>query len=292
MNEYELVNNIKDNKVLFKSFNQLAQETFEINFEDWAALGYWEDSYIPYALMNQKEIIANASITKGELVVRDKRYQVIQIGTVMTKKAYRSQGLSKILMERIIEKYQETSDIIYLFANETVLDFYPKFGFKRVNELSVVVPTNQLIPQNRKLKQCQFEIEKEKLENYGRNRNNHHLETYLVDNYSLTMFYFSTVFAQNIYFIEDLDVFVTYEIEGEELHLFDILSQKAISVKEVLSYLPIEKITSIVCHFHLKEEIGLIMTQQEEPLDEDALFFLGKGSVECDSIKFPLFSHS
>ena len=35
-------------------------------------------------------------------------------------------------MEHIIEKYEGTP--MYLFANEDVVNFYPKFGFKRVSE--------------------------------------------------------------------------------------------------------------------------------------------------------------
>lgn len=292
MSQYQLTKSIKENQELFASFNQLAEETFEISFKKWKTLNYWQASYIPYALVNQGEVIANASITKGELVVNEKRLQVIQIGTVMTKKAYRSQGLSKQLLEKIIADYYDQVDMIYLFANETVLDFYPKFGFKRVDEVSVVIPTKQLIEKESGIVKCQFESVKEKLEKQARSRNNDYLDTYMVDNYSLTMFYFSTVFSEMIYYLAALDCFVTYEIDGNELHLFDILSTKKISMKEVLCYLPVKEVGNIICHFHVKEESDLMMTIQREPLDDDALFVLGKRAEELEEIKCPLFSHA
>lgn len=49
---------------------------------------------------------------------------------------YRNQGLSGKLMNHIIEVYEQEYNFIYLFANESVLDFYPKFGFEKVQESS------------------------------------------------------------------------------------------------------------------------------------------------------------
>ena len=66
-----------------------------------------------------KIILSNDKILKG-----------IQIGAVGTIPEYQNRGLSRYLMEYVIDKYDPVSDIIFLFANETVLDFYPKFGFK------------------------------------------------------------------------------------------------------------------------------------------------------------------
>lgn len=43
----------------------------------------------------------------------------------MTHPDYRNQGLAAKLLNHIIGKYEKEYDYIYLFANETVLDFYP-----------------------------------------------------------------------------------------------------------------------------------------------------------------------
>ena len=34
-------------------------------------------------------------------------------------------------MEQVKEDWEKRYDFIFLFANESVLDFYPKFGFER-----------------------------------------------------------------------------------------------------------------------------------------------------------------
>lgn len=60
------------------------------------------------------------------------QYSALSIGAVATKKDYRGRGLSRILMNHIIEKYDGVP--MYLYVNNDVVNFYPKFGFKRVFE--------------------------------------------------------------------------------------------------------------------------------------------------------------
>ena len=60
----------------------------------------------------------------------------IQLGTVMTAPPCRKQGLSRFLMEEIKKDWEGRCDGMYLFANDTVLDFYPKFGFSRQEPVS------------------------------------------------------------------------------------------------------------------------------------------------------------
>lgn len=292
MNSYELVHDIKENQELFSSFNTLAEKTFEINFAKWHDLGYWNEKYIPYAFTHNQEVIANASVTTSELVTRDKTYQVIQIGTVMTKKEYQKQGLSRKLIEQIITDYQDKVDFIYLFANETVLDFYPKFGFKRRDELMIEINPKQIKKFNEGILKIEFADKKTDIEEKAKQRNNQHLVTYLTDIDQLTLFYYSTAFEEMIFYIEELDTYVCFEIEDKELHLFDILSEKEVNVKEILSFLPLETIEKIYCHFELKEMADLEITTSVIPMDDNALFIFGELEQKIEAFKFPLISHA
>lgn len=292
MSNYQISHNIKETEQLRKSFNELAMETFGISFESWYKLGYWQENYIPYAFIKDNEVIANASITKSELVINEQQYQVIQIGTVMTKKEYQGQGLSRKLMETIIKDYQEKVDFIYLFANETVLEFYPKFGFKRVDELSTSIDTNQVDNRKTGIEICDFQEQKEKLENQVKKRSTNHLKTYDKENFFLSLFYFSTVFNECLYYISELDVFLTFEVEEKELHLYDALMTADVSFQEILSYLPLEGIEIIICHFQLKEIEGLQKTEEVISIDDDALFVLGVEGSTLSKVKLPLFSHA
>jgi GNAT superfamily N-acetyltransferase len=131
---YTCVTDYKENDELRKSFNVLTQKTYKFDFEFWYHYGYWGDKYIPYSLLKDNKVVANAFVNIIDFTIlgEDKRY--IQIGTVMTGQEYRGKGLSRFLMERILKDWESRCDLIYLFANESVLDFYPKFGFIPMGE--------------------------------------------------------------------------------------------------------------------------------------------------------------
>ncbi|NKC67114.1 GNAT family N-acetyltransferase [Vagococcus fluvialis] len=290
MSQYRLVKGIKEQEELRQSFNQLAEDTFEINFVEWYESGYWGKNYIPYSLVDGKKIIANASITKSKMMINNQSYETIQIGTVMTAENYRSKGLSKELITDIINDYKEKVDFIYLFANETVLDFYPKFGFKRIDELSIELKTES-IEKKDGLEVVNFKEHQEKIEKMANNRNNSYLNSYLEDGYNLTMFYYGSVFKEGISYIKELDTYLCYEIENKECHLFDVLSDKEISMKEVLNYLFLEKNSRVYCHFDVKEE-SIVKIKETVPVDDDALFVLGVEEELFKSFKLPLFNHA
>lgn len=52
----------------------------------------------------------------------------------MTAEPYRKQGLIREIMQEIDKDYGEKADGFYLFANDSVLDFYPKFGYRKAKE--------------------------------------------------------------------------------------------------------------------------------------------------------------
>ncbi|MFA6941771.1 MAG: GNAT family N-acetyltransferase [Clostridiaceae bacterium] len=62
----------------------------------------------------------------------------------MTNPDFRNRGLAAALINHIIEKYEKEYDFIYLFANATVLDFYPKFGFMKAVESTYTMDTAQI----------------------------------------------------------------------------------------------------------------------------------------------------
>lgn len=147
MNEYQLISDYKQNEKYKESFNDLAKHVFELDFKGWYDRGCWNDNYICYSYVDGDKVIANTSINKMNVISNGKEYKVIQLGTVMTHPDYRHQGLATKLMNHIIKKYEKDYDFIYLFANDTVLEFYPKFGFEKVQESSFSLKVSNMIRQ-------------------------------------------------------------------------------------------------------------------------------------------------
>jgi len=252
MQKYELVSNYRDNESLKQSFNSLAMKTFNLDFRGWYDKGYWNDNYIPYSFVDAGKVISNASFNKMSVIINGETYKAIQVGTVMTDENYRNQGLAKQLMQHIMKEYENSCDFIYLFANETVLDFYPKFGFTRLDESEFSVDLAKSSIQMKteaKVKQLTIENDLALLEKFAKNR---HVNSRVLDveqNESLLLFYFTLVFHEAMFYIEDLETIVLMEQEEDTVRIFDIISLQAPNVEAVLASIVKQTTKTVVFSF-------------------------------------------
>ncbi|MBC2122900.1 GNAT family N-acetyltransferase [Listeria marthii] len=289
---YEMISDYKDNKLYRDSFNRLAESTFDINFEEWFNKGSWNDKYVCYSYIDDKEIIANVSINKMSLIYQGEDYTALQIGTVMTHPDYRGQGLAKKLLEHVIAKYEAQYDFLYLFANDSVLDFYPKFGFERVEESSFTVDASSLKRKPAQLKKLNpdnntdFQLisrivsEKTPLSNI--------LD--VKESEDLLMFYVLIALKNELYYIEEIDTIVLMEQEDADLYVLDILSTKKLDVVEVLSYLPAKKIETI--HLLFTPEKSKYIDAAHIIETEDMLFVRPNILTSEPYFLFPATSHA
>jgi GNAT superfamily N-acetyltransferase len=104
-----------------------------ISFRGWHEHGGWDDRYVAFALADGDRIVANASLMRMDVVLRDQRMRGWQLGAVGTLAEHRGHGLQAELIPRLLE-HTGAQDPVFLFANHNVLDFYPRFGFERVRE--------------------------------------------------------------------------------------------------------------------------------------------------------------
>ena len=127
--EEQFIKDYKENEELRNSFFELTHSVFGLDLKSWYEKGYWGSRYIPFSYALDNQIIANVSANALNTVIEGKKKSAIQIGTVMTHPDYRNKGFSAKLMNQVLQEYEDKCDFIYLFANETVLDYYSKFSF-------------------------------------------------------------------------------------------------------------------------------------------------------------------
>ncbi|EEO9001962.1 GNAT family N-acetyltransferase [Listeria monocytogenes] len=289
---YEMISDYKDNKMYRDSFNKLAESTFDINFEEWFRSGFWNDKYVCYSYIDNNEVISNVSINKMNLIYQGENYSALQIGTVMTHPNYRGQGLAKNLLNHVIAKYEDQYDFLYLFANDTVLDFYPKFGFERIEESSFTVDACNLKKKASKLKKLNPD-----------NKTDFQLISRIVseraplsnildvkESEDLLMIYVLIALKNELYYLEELDVIVLMEQEGTDLYVLDILSTKKLDVVEVLSYLSTKKIETI--HLLFTPEKSKYIDAAYIIETEDMLFVRPNVLTSENYFLFPATSHA
>lgn len=134
LTKMEQISDYKKDNELRGKFNNLAREVFGFDFEEWYQKGFWDDSYVCHSFFKDGQILSNVSTSTFELVINDRFFNAIQIGTVMIKKEFRGKGLAVELTKRMIDEYGSDFKIFYLFAHDKVWNYYKKQGFIPINE--------------------------------------------------------------------------------------------------------------------------------------------------------------
>ncbi|SEU02223.1 Acetyltransferase (GNAT) domain-containing protein [Lacrimispora sphenoides] len=287
---YIFTNSIKDDNALRRSYNSLAEKTFGLSFEEFYQNGYWTDKYIPYSLIDDGKVIANASVNILKSFYNGQEKRCIQIGTVMTDSDYRNQGLSRYLIERILSEWKEACDTMYLFANDSVLDFYPKFGFVKAVEYQCSSPITPTKGRVRKL-DMSHASDREFLKRYY-TKSNPYSALAIKDNYELFMFYCTSLMKDCVYFLEDFDAVIIASNKNEILTCYDIFSDGNHAMIEMVSRVAESQIRTVVFGFTPAEHAAFHSQILEE---EDTTLFILKGKDNWfvnHQMMFPVLSHA
>ena len=140
---YKLVKDYRNNINLVNKYHVFISKIFpSISFKEWQNKGFWTNKYIPFSIVKNDEIVSNVSVAIMDVFLNGKKLVAAQIGAVGTLPEYRNKGLSRDLMNYVIEKFKDDVQLFFLFANETVMEYYPKFGFKNFHENIFTSETN------------------------------------------------------------------------------------------------------------------------------------------------------
>ena len=225
--------NIRDDCKHCLSFNTLAKRTFGLSFEEWHKAGFWTDKYQPYALLDGGKVVSNVSVNIIDTIWKSSPKRYIQLGTVMTAPECRNMGLSKFLMNRIFDDWLSYCNAVYLYANDSVLNFYPKFGFVKAEEYQA---TMQAKARNAPVKNLDManKSDIETLQKFYQ-KSNPFSELPMTDNWELLMFYCSSFMKNSIYFVADADAVVIAEQDKDILTVFDVYCENTVTLTDVIS---------------------------------------------------------
>lgn len=276
----KLVSDYRENETLRKSFMQLSVDIFGLDFESWHEHGYWGERYIPFSYADGGRIIANVSVNELNFIIEGKSFKALQIGTVMTHPEYRNKGLSASLMNHVLDVYKGTYDFMYLFANDSVLDFYPKFGFEKIEEYqySTRISTGQGGLNLRKL-ELAHDLDLIEKTVYGRVPVSKTFST--ANSSGITMYHILNVFTDHLYYHGEEEAVVIFTRDDRTVQLYDIISTAPVNIKEIIACLgDMDKID-----FHFTPGFSDLQYQRV-PFKRDGALFVRKGG---DGLELPLF---
>ena len=280
--------NYRNNDALRASFNALAERTFGLNFENWYQNGFWKENYNPYSVIVDGDVVANISVNTCNMNYKGKEVKLLQLGTIMTDENHRGKGYARALMEEILRDYEGKVDGIYLYANDSVLDFYTKFGFRVAQEYQFAKNVNQTGECKAELVPMEDQKDYAKMVEILATRPQN-AQMYMVGNTGLYMFYLSQFMTENTFYLADSDTYVIAEVEEDTLILHAIIGEASVDEVIVAFGAPIKNV--VLC-FTPKDTTGF---EQSEIHEEDTTFFtMGRffDDTRDDAYMFQAITHA
>lgn len=289
MKTYTFVKNYREDDQKRLSFDDLSKKTFDLSFEDWYQNGFWGESYIPYSMFYGKEAAANVSVNTLDFLCDGVPKKLIQLGTVMTEAAHRNKGLIRELLSYVLRDYKEAADGIYLFANDSVLDFYPKFGFEKAKEYqySKEISASKgktIMPVSMKTS-ADWNTFLLKIQEYKS------ISSLAADNSGILMFYLTKFMSDNVYYSIEQDAYIIAQMEDDQLLIHDILARDEVCIDQIAQSFG-QKIHRIVLGFTPLNSVGFYKEELKE--EDTTLFILGENlqKIMNTDKMFPVLSHA
>ncbi|MBO4939161.1 MAG: GNAT family N-acetyltransferase [Oscillospiraceae bacterium] len=286
---YRFVRNYRDDPILRRGFNTLAAETFGLDFEMWYQNGFWGDDYEPCSMVLGERVVANVSLNRTDLIIGGQRHRVYQLGTVMTAPEHRDKGLIRAIMEQI-EPTIADAEGVYLFANDSVLNFYPRFGFTQGQEYfytkAVVQTGNCMLEQ----------VPMDGPSAWSRLRcamasDNFTAGCRMSGNPGLIFFYVAQFMQDCVWHHSPTDTWIIAEQDGHDLMIHNVFTASDISLDEI-SHLFGSDIRQVTLGFAPADPSGWDIRELKE---EDSTFFVKGNLFEQFSqrqLRIPSLSHA
>ena len=276
---------------LHDAFMRYVPEVFpSITFRRWYELGGWHAGYRAFALFEGDRIVANASLQRMSLVVRGQRRTGWQLGAVGVLPEWRGRGLQQQLMSDVLKRI-DPRDPVFLFANEDVLDFYPKFGFKRVTEWLFGIETD-VEPAASSLRRLSVDSPEDRAlvariaasaqpvtERFG------------AEDYGGELLWYWTQFHKdNVYYHAGDDALVVAEEDLEVLRILDVFAERPVDLPAYLPQLATRPTQHV--EFGFTPERYFPRAQPLCEYLESTLFVLGTAGLPSGPFKFPVLAQT
>ena len=290
----------KDDISTLNLFNELTRNTFGFDFVGWHAAGHFGDMYVPHVMMDKEKVVSNVSVNRMQFDIGGAIKNYIQIGTVMTDKEYRGHGFNRKIMESIIQEYMDKVDGIYLFGNDSVLNYYPKFGFVPCEEYEYYFAYE---------KECDvipYSIEKVDMSDDTQAKNvyavmeryfaepdvpNQNDAMYMSENIGLYHFWMDSEYRDNIYYLPECGAYVVGSVDNDKLYLYQIIGKEKVELERVAKAF-CDGFSEVVLGYTPVHKDGLGVRKHKE---EDCTLFIFGQDLRCVSenrMMFPVLSHA
>jgi len=271
-------------------FRYVAHVFPSVDFGVWYEQGCWNEDYVCFCLADGHEIVANVSLSRMELIVEGALSTAWQVGTVGVIPAFRGRGLMNEVMPRMLAS-TESDAFLFLFANENVLEFYPKYGFRPVPE-ALFGTTCQITPSGPPLRVLSIErADDVALLRRLAAATQPVTERFGARDYGETaIWYWANFHRGDFYYAEREQAVVVAEQEGGLLRVCDVFAPQRPELLSLLSRIARTPVSRL--EFSFTPELYFPEATVLRPTHESPLFVRGGAALPRLPFKFPLFAQT
>ncbi len=285
--KYKIISGYQNNHSNRNEFYKFISIVFPgISFKEWFEKGFWTKKYIPYSITKNDEIISNVCVTMMDVLVHGQKKKAIQIGAVGTIPEYRNQGLSRKLMKIVLAKYLNKVDFFFLYANESVLDYYPKFGFKSIEEYQF---TSHLHDVNRKNVARRLKLNNSSDLKLIRKLINKRIlvtkEFGATQYTAVTWWHILNTFRNDLHYLKEFDTIVIKKEDNGTLHIYDIICKDRINIDKVISKIGKSRETKTIKYYFPPDQFNFGNLTIEK--ENTGLYVLGNIEFGRNPFRFP-----
>lgn len=298
--KYEFYKEVRDNDILRESFNELTRQTFGFDFVGWYEAGQWGDFYIPHVLLDGEKVVSNVSVNIMQFDVQGVKKNYIQLGTVMTDNAYRGRGLNREIMEHIMEEYGDKVDGIYLFGNDDVVNYYPKFGFKAAKEYEYYQTCENTSNDDAYVLEkvdMQDVAQAEKFYDFMRaykveaDEVNQNDAMFMSENVNLFQFWLGAGYGDNVYYLPEMNAYAILEVDENRVLVCQIFGKEEVDILCLAKAINKDVTEVVLGYTPVHKEKYLVREHKEE---DCTMFIIGEDlmCMEEEKMMFPVLSHA
>ncbi len=261
--------------------NPLVRNIFDFDFDFWFRRGFWTEKYESYSLIGEGRMIAHVGAARQKVRVGGKTFLALQLGAVGCIPEERGNGHVRRLIDNILRRYPGTP--VFLYANDSVTGFYPKFGFRPTEEripVAEAVIDNDIAP---------VKCAPEELRELAMKRRRPASGLFdVLDGGEIRCFHLFREYGDKLYRLTP-GLAVAAEQEGDTLKLDEIFAEHPIHWPKVCKLLPFRGVRRVEFGFS-PDRFG-VEFEWMTPAKSAGLFLRGDWNLPAH-FRIPLFAHT
>jgi predicted N-acetyltransferase YhbS len=255
-------------------------------FRRWAERGGWQPGYEVFAIERDGQILSTVGRQRMHFVINGEQREGYQLGAVASRPDHRGRGLSRRVLTWALSDDDAPTQPIILFANKSVLDFYPRFGFRRIAQKRFVANA-AIEPAARQARTIDLGAAADRARLSGLCRRARAVgDTLSARDYYSTLLWHLTYKPRPVFWFEEFGAALIASVDRECLILDDLIATRPFDLARALPCLIHHPVKTL--EFRFSPE-GWWPEAQVLPADEtdSPLFVRGLPPLSTDAFRFP-----